>query len=343
MPAIRTATLLATALLAVLATAPARAAVSPGVVPQDPVTESDLALMKQGGVETVRFQVSWTAIQPAPGAFDWSSVDPLMDGLARHGLEPLPYFYASPAWVASQGKHPPIDDEADRNAWRAFLTAVAERYGPKGAFWKGRTAKAPIRRWQIWNEPNFEFYWDPEPDPRAYAELVKVSSKAIRAVHKGAEIVLGGVAPVRSGTRWWIYLRKLYEIPRVKRHFDTVALHPYSQTMRDLRWQVRKARKIMEKADDRKATLAITEIGWSSGTQRVPLVVGPQRQAELLKNSFRMFSNPKLRISDADWYAWKDTTTITPHCSFCAQSGLFDLQGTPKPAWGAYKKAARKL
>jgi hypothetical protein len=56
-----------------------------------------------------------------------------------------------------------------------------------------------------------------------------------------------------------------------------------------------------------------------------------------------MFENPRLRISDADWYAWKDTATITAHCSFCAEAGLFDLQGNPKLAWGAYRKAARRF
>lgn len=328
---------------AALGPASAGAAVSPGVVPQDPWTETDLALMERGGVETVRFQVSWAAVQPAPGSFDWSALDAIMDGLARHRLEPLPYVYGSPAWVTNQQRHPPIDDQADRNAWSFFLAAVAARYGPGGTFWQNRTAKAPIKRWQIWNEPNFEFYWYPDPDPAAYAELVKTAARALHAVDRRAKIVLGGVAPVRSGTRWWIYLRKFYEAPRIKASFDAVALHPYSQTMRDLRWQVKRARRIMERSGDRRTPLAITEIGWSSGTQRVPLVVGPRRQAQLLTNSFRMFANPGLRISDADWFAWQDTTTVVPHCSFCAEAGLFDLRENPKPSWPAYRKAVRRL
>jgi hypothetical protein len=331
------------ALTVAVAAEPARGDVSPGVVPQDPPTEADLALMEQGGVETVRFQVTWSAIEPARGRFDWAALDLYMDALARHGLEPLPYVFGTPAWVASQPKHPPIDDDADRSAWRSFLTAIVTRYGPRGDFWRNRAAKAPVRRWQIWNEPNFEFYWDPEPDPAAYAELVKVSARAIHAVDRRATILLAGVAPVRSGTRWWIYLRRFYDVDGIKAHFDAVALHPYSQTMDDLRWQVKRARRIMGKAGDGRTPLAITEVGWSSGTQRVPLVVGPNRQAQLLTNSFRLFGNPQLRISDADWYAWKDTTAVVPHCSFCAEAGLFDLHGDPKQSWPAYRTAARKL
>ncbi|HEX2128533.1 MAG TPA: glycosyl hydrolase [Solirubrobacterales bacterium] len=345
MPRGRNTTLLAVALLAILALWPGRAAaaVSPGVVPQDPVSEADLGLMKQGGVETVRFQVTWASVERTPGIYDWSSLDAFMDGLARHGLEPLPYVFGSPAWVANQPKHPPIDTAADRAAWRSFLRAMAARYGAGGRFWTAREAKAPIRRWQIWNEPNFEFYWDPDPDPKDYAELVKVSARAIRSVERRAEIMLGGVAPVRSGTRWWIYLRKFYDVPGIKASFDAVALHPYSQSMRDLRWQVKRARRIMANANDGRTPLGITEIGWSSGTQRVPLVVGPARQARLLTNSFRLFANPGLRISDADWYAWKDTTAVVPHCSFCAEAGLFDLRGNPKPSWPAYRKAVRRF
>ena len=331
------------ALAVTLAPAPAGAAVSLGVVPQDPPAEADFALMKQGGVETVRFQVTWSSIETSPGVFNWAPIDAFMDALARHGLEPLPYVFGSPSWVANQPRHPPLDDEADRNAWRSFLGALAARYGPNGAFWQGRQAKAPVKRWQIWNEPNFEFYWDAEPNPRAYAELVKIAANAIRAVDRRAKILLGGVAPVRSGIRWWIYLRKFYEVPGIKRSFDAAALHPYSQTMRDLRWQVRRARRIMSLAGDSRTPLAITEIGWSSGNQRIPLVVGPSRQALLLTNSFRLFENPKLRISDADWYAWKDTTAVVAHCSFCAEAGLFDLQGKPKASWPAYRRAVRRF
>ncbi len=338
-------TLVAVLAVLALAAAPATAsaAVSPGVVPQDPMTETDLALMRQGGVETVRFQLTWADVQPTAGTFNWASIDPIMDGLARHGLEPLPYIFGSPPWVASQPKHPPIDDQADRNAWGFFLSALAARYGPGGDFWQNRATKAPVRRWQIWNEPNFEFYWDPDPDPAAYAELIKVSSRAIRAVDRRAKIILGGVAPVRSGTRWWIYLRKFYEAGGVKGHFDGVALHPYSQNLPDLRWQVERARRIMDRAGDRRTPLAITEIGWSSGTNRVPLVVGPAKQAKLLTRSFRMFENRKLRISDADWYAWKDTTAVVSHCSFCAEAGLFDLQGNPKASWTAYRRAVKRF
>jgi hypothetical protein len=316
----------------------------PGVVTQTTLDESDFARMERGGVETLRFLIRRQLVEPARGDYDWSTVDPVLTTAAAHGIEVLPMIYGSPAWVSESEEHPPLASRAERDSWRAFLTALVDRYGRHGEFWTGPAANHPIRRWQIWNEPNFDFYWEGDPSPRQYAKLVSISSEALRAADPRAKIMLAGVARVRLGMPWWKFLARFYEVPGVERDFDFVALHPYSPGIYVLGEYVALARHVMREAGDSRTPLAITEVGWASdGDPGAPLVVGERTQARLLRRSFAFLSEPHTgwRISDVQWYSWRDTQAIEPFCSFCEHSGLFTGAGEPKPAWDAFKREVR--
>ncbi len=324
---------------------PAGASPSYGVVSQGTLTERDFERMERGRVESLRFLLRRALVEPSRGEYDWSSVDPVVEASARHRIELLPMVYGSPEWAHEIEAHPPLDDAADRGAWRRFLTALIDRYGPRGEFWRVRPGRPhPIRRWQLWNEPNFDFYWDPSPSAREYGRLIQISADTIRRADPDAEIMLGGVASVQSGVPWWRFMRNLYERPGVKRDFDSVALHPYSPGIRVLGAQIRLMRAVMRDGGDRRTPLAITEIGWASaGDPRAPLVVGEAGQARLLRKSFAYLARHQRqwRISDVHWYAWQDSLAIEAFCSFCAHAGLFDLDGDAKPAWRAYQRAVR--
>ena len=313
-----------------------------GVVTQGPLTKGDFTQMERGGVETLRFLIRWRVVEPDQGIYHWSSIDAVVAKATRAKVEPLPFVYGSPGWIAEPERHPPLDSASHERAWQQFLGALVDRYGRGGEFWHGPGPNQPIKRWQIWNEPNFDFYWHPKPDPAAYARLLEISADAIRLRDRRADLVMAGVAPIASGMRWWKFLRMVYRSPGVNRDFDVAALHPYSPGIRDLETQVDLARKIMAENGDRRKSLAITEIGWSSGRERAPLVVGVCRQADLLRKSFRLLARVRRwQVSDAHWYAWQDSLTVEPFCTFCEKAGLFGLRGRPKPAWSAYRAVAR--
>ena len=59
--------------------------------------------------------------------------------------------------------------------------------------------RRPVRDWQIWNEPHFDFYWSaPGKDKnrwaREYVELLRKAKLAIEALDPRARIVLAGLA-----------------------------------------------------------------------------------------------------------------------------------------------------
>jgi hypothetical protein len=327
--------------------APAAAAPLPGsyfgVVAQGELSASDFAGM-EGIVGTLRVPIYWSKVEQTPGGYDFSEVDAIFGAAAEHGIRILPFVYGTPAWLETAPARPPLDSAAARAAWSGFLRLLVQRYGPGGEFWNGVAAPLPIRRWQIWNEPNFRLFWLPHPEPRGYARLLKLAATAIRGADPDAKVVLGGVAPVGAGFLPWVYLRQLYRVPGVKRDFDFVALHPYSVRVGNTMAQVRLAREAMVAAGDAATPILVTELGAaSSGTIPSAFVLGEAGQAEYLRNSFAalLAKRRAWRIAGIDWFTWRDEPEPDFHCGFCQGAGLFDLDGRPKTAWYAYKAAVR--
>jgi hypothetical protein len=341
----------AAALLAMLALAPTAGGAGQfyGVVPQGQLAGSDYSRMSGGGVGTLRFTADWGTVQTSPGEYQWGGLDAIIGNAAARGIRVLPSVYRS---RGGEGK-PPIR-RSQLRSFREFMAAMAGRYAPGGAFWQpgGQyqsmfpgAEPRPVLTWQLWTEQNGFAYWDRRPDFRAYGKLVKKGAAGVRSRHRQAEIVLGGMFGTPSGRgsmTSWGYLRKLYGVKGIKAAFDTVAIHPYSPSLRGLRYQIRRVVDVIRDRRDRGTELRLTEIGWGSKGRGHDLNKGPRGQARMLKQSFRIIKSNRRRwnISGANWFSFQDGNA---GCGFCRSSGLF--RGPPgnrhaKPAWRAFKRAA---
>ncbi len=335
-------------LLLLLAAAPARA-VQPsapprsffGVVPQGQLTASDFTRMR-GVVGTLRVPVVWAQVEPRRGHFDFAALDATVAAAAADGVGVLPFVYGTPAWLSADPARPPLATRA-RADWAGFLRALVRRYGPGGELWRGSPAPLPIRSWQIWNEPNFLLFWRPRPSAAGYARLLGVSARAIRGADPGARIVAAGLAPVEGGMLPWVFLRRLLAVHGAIRNLDVVAVHPYASHLRDVALQVRLAREAMARAGAARLPLLVSELGVASDSQ-LPTSFnrGKAGQARFLRSAYRLLlrNRGRWRIAGVDWYAWQDAQGPDPHCVFCEYAGLFDANGAPKPAWGAFRRLA---
>ncbi len=323
-----------------------------GIAKGAPLTETDLQRMSDTRVGAVRFLLSWPAIEAHRGAFSWTAPDQLIGGLASHGIQPIPFVYGSPRWLSPDPARPPIQSAASRAAWAAFLKAAVQRYGPGGTYWTtayrqqyGSDARpVPITAWQIWNEPNLPHYYAPKPSPGGYAELLRVSSKAITQQDPGAQIVLAGMPGYGKPDTAWKFLGELYGERGFKGAFDVVALHPYARTVGQLGSEVEALRKVMARHGDGRTPLWLTEIGWGSGPpNRFGLNKGLQGQSRLLSESFRLILSHEQdwHVGRLFWFDWRDPPKGAPvSCSFCSTAGLLENDGTAKPSWGAYRQFA---
>jgi len=319
-----------------------------GVAPSEPPRGTDLELMSGAGVGTMRFVASWEATQLDPGGpFRWDYLDRIFEGVALHGIDPIPVLTGTPTW------DPDLTAGGDLSGWGAFVEAALDRYGPNGRFWTEfgedhpNVAPAPPRVWQIWNEQNAPEFWPPTPSPVQFAQLLDVSASVIRRVDPQAEIMLGGMfgTPPRSeGIEAGEFLSRLYDIEGAAADFDIVALHPYAFDLGGIEQQFLSIRSAMAAAGDRATDTWVTELGWSSVPDPRPEWAGYSRtlqgQADTLASAGEYLLNHRKewQLRGLIWYTWRDPAAHVIACPFCQDAGLLEHDFSPKPSLNAYRE-----
>jgi polysaccharide biosynthesis protein PslG len=319
-----------------------------GVVYADyQLPDQDLSRMSHGRIGSVRWPLFWTVAEPSQGDYKWEYTDGVIGALASRGIRVLPTVYATPPYAGSTPAKPPLGSQNARRGWRRFLRQLVNRYGHHGEYWTNPALYQsqhpggpviPVTAWQIWNEPNLPKYFDARNPVQKYAKLVRISHRSIRARNPRARIVLAGLAGFAKA-RAWNFLGRLYRRPGIKRKFDAVALHPYAHTLHQFRYSIRRMREAMKQHHDTHTSLWITEMGWGSGPPDGTFNKGPQGQKRLLKRSFKLLLRRRhhWNIQHAFWFQWRDPQSPVPGCTLCSVTGLFEANGTPKPAWQAFK------
>ena len=261
---------------------------------------------------------------------------------------------------------------AAQAAWSQFVAAAVARYGVGGDFWNqgpatpppcllpglckqgedapksadasraqvcGCPTPLPIRVWQIWNEQNSGSFYLPAPNPTAYAGIVSSAAAAVRSVDPSAQVILGGMAELAGVPNVMPahkFLRKLYKVPGFKANFEGVASHPYGNNLKGMTKQVDLLRKEMVTAKDKRTSMYVTEIGWSSEDGGNWLNLGATGQVSMINKAYKYFTKQRkpLKLQNVTYFTWSDSTSSTV-CEWCGQAGLLDAAFNPKPAFEA--------
>jgi hypothetical protein len=119
------------------------------------------ALLEQLGVRHVRLSAYWDEIEPAPGQYDFSTIDWQIDEAAQHGAavtlsvgikgQRAPEFYM-PAWVVA-GRHIP-----DGSSPADYPDIAAAAVDFVHATVDHEAGKSAIEVWQVENEPYVHFW-----------------------------------------------------------------------------------------------------------------------------------------------------------------------------------------
>jgi polysaccharide biosynthesis protein PslG len=345
-----------------LLAAPAGAVVPPnfvGLVSEDVLggdagyRDRTLGLQHNIGVGLLRQGFDWAEIEKSPGQYDFSFYDEYVAAAARHGIEILPILFHPPAFdssAPSSGARPGTYPPRQPGELGAFGVALARRYGPNGSLWQERpnAPRLPIHSYQIWNEPNLKAYWPTGPNPRRYAKLLRVASKAIKAVDPRANIVTGGIpdSKISKPFSYLRYIRRMYKA-KAKRGFDTLAVNPYADNAHALKRKLKRVRRVMKHYRDPRAKIWLTEIGWADSGPPARFNVGPERQAQNIANSFKLLGKVRrrLRIRGVVYFAWKDSRPYAPRYRdfWGLHTGLLDVNGRAKPAFSGFRDAVAAL
>jgi polysaccharide biosynthesis protein PslG len=308
-----------------------------------------LGLQAQAGAGVVRVTFDWAAIETRPGVYDFSRYDVWMRSVASHRMRVLPILFNTPSFRGRQsrrGTYPPRDFDA----YARFAAAAVGRYGPNGSFFTDNpdVPKVPIGSWQVWNEPNLPVYWLPRPNPREYVQMLRAAYQAIKAVDARAEVVTAGIpASVLSGAiRFERFVGAMYKA-KGARSFDTLAPNAYGRTAQDVIGSIGSLRKLMNRNGDRRGKIWITEVGWGTGGPRSRFNIGERRQAveipKLLRGLYR--ARGRLRLRGVVYFGWQDLRPYAPKFKdmWGLHTGLFKLNGRPKPAYRTFKRVAPSL
>jgi hypothetical protein len=333
---------------AMLSALPAQASAVPreffGTISFTPTTGAEFETLGRGNVGTMRTLLNWYAVEPSQGARNWGSYDAFVESAALNGIRVFPTIYGSPPFAARSTNQPP--SPGARGAFAAFVGDAVARYGANGTFWQQfalehpGVAPMPFTDWQLWNEANSPTFWSRKPTAKQYVKLLKATSSAIKSRDPSARVVLAGLftRPHQKRAVPLIeYLTDLYQVPKSKKFFDAVAVHPYAGTPKQALRTVKAVRKLMKSSGDGRTPIWVTEIGWASSGPKTRFTTSPQGQASNLEQSLSQLAGSagKLGIRGVIWYSHDDA----PGCDYwiyCA--GLFDESGAPKPSWFSFVK-----
>lgn len=315
--------------------------------------DKHFSLMARSGVESVRVTFPWTALEPRKNKFDFDRTDRTVEAAARHRVDVLPAILYTPYWARvnrRNGYSPP-----KRNAYfDVLMKKLIQRYGPKGRFWKANpdVPKRPIRKWQIWNEPNndIERYWDAPRGskhawPRGYASLLRSANKTIKKYDPKAKTVLAGI----TGTAW-LELRRLYKF-KARDTFDVVALQVYPETVPREVESVQRLREELVRAKDADVRIWITEVAFPAAKGKVPPINGQRQQtaagmAARLTELYSRLARARRSwgLERIYWFTWASR--------YGKNKSAFDFSGlvasadgeklNPQPGLTSYRRSAQR-
>jgi hypothetical protein len=327
-------------------------------------------VMVKSGVETVRLLFNWAGAQPyktfadVPASrrrqfvdiggvpTDFSKIDADVAPDAARGLAILPVVSYAPTWARSVRQQPGAEP-SDNAAYGRFLTALIQRYGPRGTFWRTHPVPATtrIRRWHVWNEPDLPYMWsnDARDFAPGYIELLRAAHAAVKAADPGGQVVLGGLTSSVTWPQVWNALDAVYAAGG-RGLFDVVAVHPYTREPANVLKILQLVRGVMAKNGDAGTSLLVSEMGWSSreghGGGLAPWEVTAAQQAKNLTSAFTQLvaHRAELKLVGLTWYTWisNDRSQNWSFWSGLRRAGA-PGQVIAKPALAAFTQATRRF
>jgi hypothetical protein len=314
------------------------------------------------------------ARNPSDPHYDFSHADAAIRQATQLGLRVLVTFTGAPSWAEAPGRpssDPPGSWRPDPRALEDYGVALGLRYS--GHFPDPTNPGRMLPRvagFQVWNEPNLSIYLNPQwsgarpASPVIYRAMLNAFYRGLKSVDPGGLVVTAGTAPfgdpqpggprVQPALFWQtaLCLRTVRggglagaRCPDPA-HFDVLAHHPYSwgSPTQHALWpndvavpDLGKLTRLLRAAGRTGGALPhiyhplwVTEMGYNSDP---PLAGGLSlaTQANWLDETFAELW--RQGVSVVFWYELVDEP-VNP--GYSSDSGLFFLDGTPKPALTAF-------
>lgn len=200
-----------------------------------------------------RYPIYWDRVETEPGQFDWTVYDQQVSSDLAYNLNINAILLGRPTFFAGGKDNRSIAglresifaDGSDfpevgkalnpDNYWAHFVMQTVTRYKPGGtlARLEGWPEGQGIRVWEVWNEPDFPFFWSASIED--YARLLKVAYIIAKNVDPDAQIMFGGLL-FQTQDNWLARVLAIFEddpmVEQFNWYHDIVAVHSYSYPWR---------------------------------------------------------------------------------------------------------------
>jgi hypothetical protein len=188
-----------------------------------------LEMVREMGAVWIVEYFPWAYHEPAPGRFDWSHADLVVDHARRQGLTVIARLGFVPEWARPDPEIQPTTftylDEDQCDAFAGYVGAFVEHF-------RGR-----VDHVVIWNEPNISLEWGYRPvDPEGYTQLLRAVYPRAKAANPDVVILGGALAPTLAppgdpeGMNDLDYLRRMLAAGAGDA-MDGLAVHAYGWQM----------------------------------------------------------------------------------------------------------------
>ncbi len=198
--------------------------------------------------------LDWAEANPAPGQYDFASLDSFIAINQARGAEMIYTFGRTPQWAATQpnapGPYGPGQCAPPQLAvWDQYVAAVVTR------------AAGQIHYWELWNEPNAAEYYC--GDVATMVTMAQHANEIIKSIDPTAKVLSPGVAG-SAGPAWL----GAFLSGGGSSYVDIIAFHGYgTANAEDLNQIVTSYRTVMMSADvDASMPLWDTEGSWGEST-----------------------------------------------------------------------------
>jgi hypothetical protein len=301
-------------------------------------TAQELDEIRAAGFRVVRLDLSWEKIERRRGEYDWTIYDRLVGDLDRRGIRALLVLdYGNSLYMVDATKasvqpsglsHFGPTSQEEINGYARWGAAAARHF----------ESVHPIL--ELWNEPDMDGTWKPQPDPTSYARLSFNACHRIRNAVPDAYVIGPAVAhtptSARTGSPFLDQILNSSAAPC----FNAISVHPYPG-FKELGWtpafwNLLKGKLRSHNLSDKE--LVRSESGLSLYSK--PRLSRPATATQQAIYAVEMFAlDAASGISVSIWYDWRDDGGDTSNAE--DGFGLTTRDGSPKPAYFAVRTFSR--
>ena len=212
-------------------------------IPETYMPIPEYILLKEANIGIVRDEIWPGAICDAP-PWCYEFFDLLVKNMSKIGVRVV--------FLLRDNEYQGVGTEVGRRKFVRFAEDAARHFKGKGVIW------------EMWNEPELDYYWKPYSNPKDYSILANETIEAIRRVDPGAVIIGPTVATLSTifGNNSWRFLTYLGEAGTLSK-FDAIDVHLYNGGTPESQIEnLRKLRRLIDSySPERKIPIVSTEWG----------------------------------------------------------------------------------